>query len=629
MKLLIIQNKFIGDVITSSILAENLKIIFPDATIHFFCYQPAVGVLENNPYIDKIISYDPKEIKKLGILLAYALEIRKEQYDIIIDPYAKLESIILTLFSGANRRISYQKYLTRFIYNHRVEVKELSVTHYGKALEDRLALLKPLIGGAHEFLYRSRIYLSKDEIAHGRKLLIGEGLDVQQPIFMIGIIGSTLTKSLPFHLMQGIIDYLLETTNAQLLFNFIPNQLDEVRPLIERYQNNPRVFKNTPAKNIRDLAKVMANCQANIANEGGSVHVSKALDIPTFYIFSPFHSRHVWATFENHTHFSSVHVGDFFPERVANKSQKQLVLEAEELYALMTTPMLVNKLEHWANENNIKKSKVILTPIEEKKKESTITSLHRKKLTVIIPTKNEAHNIEDCLRSIRDIADEILVVDSYSTDKTIEIAQRFNARIIQREFGYPASQKNWAIPQATHEWILLLDADERANNALRDEIVTILKQSNQTQLAYWIFRNNHFMGKRIRFSGWQNDKVIRLFHRDHNRYEDKMVHEEIIPKGKVGVLKNRLCHNTYTSFDGFVEKLNRYASWQAEDYNDKTGKLTAYHFILKPLFRFFKQYIIQQGFRDGIVGIIICYLAAYATFSRYVKLWMLRENIKK
>lgn len=249
------------------------------------------------------------------------------------------------------------------------------------------------------------------------------------------------------------------------------------------------------------------------------------------------------------------------------------------------------------------------------------------KLTAIIPAQNEEHNIEAVLKSVK-FADEIMVVDAFSTDKTVEIAKQYTDVILQREYGYPASQKNWAIPQATHEWILLVDADERITDELREEIITILQNtpSNKDIVAYWIYRDNHFMGEKVHFSGWQGDKVIRLFRKSKCRYEDKMVHEEIIADGKVGFLKNKIYHNTYTTFDAHIAKLNRYATWQAADYDKKTGTLTPYHFALKPFWRFFKHYVIKQGFRDGLVGFVVSYLAAYATLNRYIKLWLLRKN---
>jgi|GEM_PF-6976 len=250
----------------------------------------------------------------------------------------------------------------------------------------------------------------------------------------------------------------------------------------------------------------------------------------------------------------------------------------------------------------------------------------RVKLTAIVPTGNERHNIEGVLESV-DFADEIMVVDSYSTDGTYEKAQELATKVLRREYQYSASQKNWAIPQAEHEWILLVDADERVTPALKKEILEILENPPEDgTVAYWIGRNNHFMGEPVKHSGWRNDKVIRLFKRDACRYQDKNVHAEIITDGDVGFLKNKFYHNTYITLDKYLEKMNRYAWWQANDYDKKTGRLTAYHFIIKPSWGFFKHYIIQGGFRDGVVGLTIGYIQAYTIFMRYAKLWLLRKR---
>ena len=182
--------------------------------------------------------------------------------------------------------------------------------------------------------------------------------------------------------------------------------------------------------------------------------------------------------------------------------------------------------------------------------------------------------------------------------------------------------------QAAHEWILLVDADERVTPELKDEILTLLNQPQQEHIAYWIGRMNHFMGERVHYSGWKNDKVIRLFKRDFCKYEDKHVHEEIIANGTVGYLNSKFYHNTYTTFDNYLEEMNRYATWQAKDYDKTTGTLTPYHFIIKPFWGFFKHYILQSGFRDGIVGLSIGYIQGYVVFLRYAKLWLLRKGRK-
>ncbi|RYF88843.1 MAG: glycosyltransferase family 2 protein [Chitinophagaceae bacterium] len=250
-----------------------------------------------------------------------------------------------------------------------------------------------------------------------------------------------------------------------------------------------------------------------------------------------------------------------------------------------------------------------------------------KKITAIIPTFNEEANIEMALQSVM-WADEVLVVDSFSTDKTLEIARSFGATILQRKFDTHAKQKNWAIEQVQHEWIFILDADEKVTPALKQEIKSILAQQNLPFAAYQIRRDNYFMGQLVRYSGWQGDKVIRLFNKQNCRYEDKNVHEEIIANGKTGELKNRIEHYTYRGLAQYLQKFDQYTWLGAKDRFPNHKPVTLFHLAGKPAFRFFKHYILQLGFLDGKVGFVISYMSAVSVFMRNLKLWRLQQGEK-
>jgi len=243
----------------------------------------------------------------------------------------------------------------------------------------------------------------------------------------------------------------------------------------------------------------------------------------------------------------------------------------------------------------------------------------RTAVTVIVPTFNESMHMEELLTGVQ-WADEIIVVDSFSTDDTIEIAKQHSAKVLQRVYTGPADQKNWAIPQAKHSWVLLLDADERVGEELAAEIQEIVQVDPPID-AYWIGRDNEFMGKRVRYSGWQNDRVVRLIRRDRCRYHEVQVHEEINLEGlRVGQLNARLYHYTFRDLDHYLDKMRRYARWSAKDHLARTSQVGYYHLLLKPLFRFFKHFVIQRGFMDGYVGFIISAIMAWGVFLRYVYL---------
>lgn len=246
------------------------------------------------------------------------------------------------------------------------------------------------------------------------------------------------------------------------------------------------------------------------------------------------------------------------------------------------------------------------------------------KLTAIIPTFNEESNIEAVIQSVL-FADEILIADSFSTDKTLEIAKKYPVKIVQREYQNSASQKNWVIPQAKNEWILLVDADERVTPQLEEEIKNVLA-SQPEESAFWIYRKNYFMGKAMNHSGLNTDKVIRLFKRDECKYQEKNVHSEIETQGKVGFLKEKFTHNTYISFDDYIYKKNRYAWWSAGDHFNKNTEIGIRQLIFKPFYRFFKHYFIQFGLLDGLPGLVYAFVESYGVFTRYVKIWLMQKG---
>ncbi|MBN2406778.1 MAG: glycosyltransferase family 2 protein [Elusimicrobia bacterium] len=248
-----------------------------------------------------------------------------------------------------------------------------------------------------------------------------------------------------------------------------------------------------------------------------------------------------------------------------------------------------------------------------------------KKLTVLIPVFNEEDNIKDCLEAVK-WADEILVADSYSTDRTLDIAGAYpNVRIIQREYNYSTDQKNWAIPQASGSWVLIVDADERVPLELSDEIRAVTEDEGKPFEAYSIRRDNFFLGRRMRFSGWQNDFVTRLFVKGKARYEDKYVHGSLIVDGRTGRLKNRLIHYSIKDIGSYLEKIDRYSSWKAREKLEKGKKVNPVILGARPVLTFLRDYIMRLGILDGIYGLVLCGLSAFSEFLKYAKLWELKR----
>jgi glycosyltransferase involved in cell wall biosynthesis len=242
----------------------------------------------------------------------------------------------------------------------------------------------------------------------------------------------------------------------------------------------------------------------------------------------------------------------------------------------------------------------------------------RQKVTAIVPTFNEAANIVECLQGLQ-WADEIIVVDSFSTDGTVELARPLATQVIQHEYKNSAAQKNWIIPQAANEWIFLVDADERCTPELAKEVTATL--NDPTQDGYWIYRRNFFLGKEIKHSGWNTDKVIRLFKREL-RYQELTVHAEIIvPSGRVGYFKARFLHYTIDSLDQFFEKRQRYALWASRDLDRRGKRGTLWRIFGHGLGNFFKMYVLRLGVLDGTHGFVLALLYSYYTAAKYIRLW--------
>ena len=246
-------------------------------------------------------------------------------------------------------------------------------------------------------------------------------------------------------------------------------------------------------------------------------------------------------------------------------------------------------------------------------------------VTALITTLNEVGFVEDCIRSV-EWADEIYLIDSFSTDGTVEmVREKFpRVRIEQREYRGAASQKNWAMDRASHDWIFSIDADERVTPELRTEILRLL-QTDMKCWAYSVGRRNFMHGKEMRFSGLQRDRVTRLFHRLHARYPNRRVHADLLVDGACGRLGNKLNHYYIRNFDHMIAKMARYADWAAAQMFIEGRTTSVPGILIHTLTKFVRDYFGNLGFLDGMRGLISIGMHAYYTFWKYVKLWEMTE----
>ena len=244
------------------------------------------------------------------------------------------------------------------------------------------------------------------------------------------------------------------------------------------------------------------------------------------------------------------------------------------------------------------------------------------KISVTVITKDEEKNISDCLRSV-DWADEIIVVDSESTDRTVELAKQFTDKIFIRKWEGYVPQKKYALSLASNEWVLSLDADERVTSELKDEII---KLSPGEFSGFKIRRKNFLLKKEITSCGWEKDYQLRLMRKDKSSFSDRLVHEKFIVDGQVEKLKNPMIHYTFTSFSEYFSKINHYSSLKAQELFQKKERVGAWTIFSHTVSAFFAFFIFRRGFKDGVYGLIISLLHSVSTMMNYIKLWELQNR---
>ena len=251
------------------------------------------------------------------------------------------------------------------------------------------------------------------------------------------------------------------------------------------------------------------------------------------------------------------------------------------------------------------------------------------RLTAVLITRNAAGQLAECLASVA-FCDEIVIVDSGSEDATVEIAGRHGARVIQSEWRGFGPQKQFAVEQASHDWVLCIDADERVSEALRESIVAVTcprsgipgtqSESAPTLAAYRCARCNRFMGRYLRHGEGYPDWSLRLFDRRTARWSDDPVHEKVIAGGEIGTLHGDLLHESAESLETYLAKQNRYSTLAADEAVARGERASVLHLLLSPLLRFIKFYFLRLGLLDGLPGLVHILVGCGASFAKYAKM---------
>lgn len=351
MKFLVIQQKMIGDVLTTTILCEALKKRYPDAQVHYLINSHTQAVVENNPFIDELILYTPEIENSRRLKKELRKTLRAESYDAVIDVYSKIGSARMAKATKANTIIGYKKWYTKSAYTSVFSYAEAAETEAGLAIENRMKLLQA-IDTKFPKAIKPKLYLTKAETAFAKAQLKKHKISTKQPLYMIGILGSSEDKTYPLTHLSKVLDALVEKTNGQLLFNYMPSQAEDVKTLYDLCLPITQANINTKlyGKSLREFMALTKECYALIGNEGGAVNMAKALDIPTFAIFSPWIRKAAWALYENDQNVA-VHLQDLQPELYEKTPLKTIKKDVEKHYDALDPKHVTAQLDLFLKNN--------------------------------------------------------------------------------------------------------------------------------------------------------------------------------------------------------------------------------------------------------------------------------------
>lgn len=343
----------IGDVLVSSIICNNLRTAYPDAQIDYLVYASTTPVLEGNTSIDNIILFEEKHRKSKIELLKLGLHIRNEKYDVLIDAYSKLESWILVLLSEAKRKISYKKPGRTFLYTDNVPFEPVPKSNLGLAIERRLSLLEPL-----KLNIKSdpipKLFVSEEERQNAVALFEKHHVRKDRKTIMISLLGSEKLKTYPLSFMSRVVDFVADNADVNILFNYFPKQLEDAKKVFNgcKTSTQNKIYFDLLGGDLRSFIGLVNQCDAIIGNDGGAINMAKALEKPSFIIFSPWIEKKIWATFEDGIHHLSVHLKDYRPALFENKTEKMLKKEALPLYEKFLPEFFEDRIKLFLQQND-------------------------------------------------------------------------------------------------------------------------------------------------------------------------------------------------------------------------------------------------------------------------------------
>ena len=345
MRILVIQQKMIGDVLLSSLICKNLKFWNPDIQIDFVANRHTLDVIHNNPYIDEVIIFEDHFKKDKWGLFQFLVKRRKKKYDYIIDAYGKIESLLICLFTPSAKKIGFRKIYSSLVYSELVDKIKSREDGLQLSIKNRFQLLEPIMG---DFPKNSNveIHLTPEEISASREKF-DQALGKGNQAIMVSALGSNDNKTYPLNYLSQLMDITFETTKLPLILNYRPDQEKQINELIDQLNPSTQkaVMKPLTPNSLRDYMATVYHCKAAVGNEGGALNIAKGLNKPTFGIFSPMIDPSGWHT-EIHNRCMAVHLKSFFPYAIDYSDHRKIGKDPKkviELYNMLKPELFKQK----------------------------------------------------------------------------------------------------------------------------------------------------------------------------------------------------------------------------------------------------------------------------------------------
>lgn len=618
-KNILIANPFgIGDVLFSTPLVQVLREHYPTGFIGYVCNRRTEPLLVTNPNIDGVFVYEKDEFKKLWSqskrkcvteFTKILIRAKKRKFDILIDLSLGHQYSLVSFLLGIRQRIGFNYKNRGKFLTHKIDIEGYDSRHIVDYYLSLLQFLDIKIPKSVELQFITQLLDRK----WARHFLHKHNIDEEN--LVIGVIpggGASWGekagyKHWPEEKFAQLIDKLVEGGNAKVIIFGNTQELDKCNRIASIARTS--LINMCGKLNLGRFAALLKLCNLVIANDGGPLHVAVSQHTPTVSIFGPVDEA-VYGPYSLDKN-NIVIKGD---------------VNCRPCYRKFKIPECDNRvcLQKIEVKDVFEAAKRILasrkTPFD---KEMRFIE-EKTPISVVVLTGNEEANIAECLESVT-WADEIIVVDDFSTDRTCEIASMYTNKIFKRKMDVEGVHRNWAYNQATNRWVLSLDADEIVSDALRREIEKIMK--NPIRFSAFSIPLRNYIGEHwVRYGGWYPAGKVRLFDKDKFRYEEVGVHPRVFIDGECGHLKKDIIHKGYPDFAHFVSSLNRQTTLEAQKWIEDKRNMSFAIAFRKTSDRFFKTYILKKGYKDGFVGFMVAFFASLYQIMSYAKYWELKKQ---